>query len=169
MELRVRPAYPRDIPALVAFNRALARETEDHELELDRLGKGVKAVFEDSARGSYFVAVRGDEPVGALMITPEWSDWRNGVFWWIQSVYVDKKSRGEGVFRKLYDHVLATARSSRGVCGVRLYVDRENTRAQEVYHAVGMHPARYQLFEVDFVPGASEEAVTSVEATSAVE
>ena len=169
MELRVRPAYPRDIPALVAFNRALARETEDQELELDRLNKGVQAVFEDPSRGGYFVAVRGDEPVGALMITPEWSDWRDGVFWWIQSVYVDRKNRGEGVFRKLYEHVLGTARSARGVCGVPLYVDRENARAQEVYRAVGMHPARYQLFEVDFVLGAPEEAVTSVEATSTVE
>ena len=169
MEIRVRPAYPRDIPALVAFNRALARETEDHDLELDRLNQGVRAVFEDPSRGSYFLAVRGDEPVGALMITPEWSDWRNGTFWWIQSVYVEKGHRGEGVFRKLYDHVLGTARTARGVCGVRLYVDHENTRAQEVYHAVGMRPARYQLFEVDFVLGAAEEVASSVEATSAVQ
>ncbi len=176
MEIRVRPAYPRDIPSLVAFNRALARETEDHELELERLNKGVQAVFEDPSRGSYFLAVQGDQPLGALMITPEWSDWRNGTFWWIQSVYVQKQSRGEGVFRKLYEHVVESARSSRGVVGVRLYVDNENTGAQEVYQAVGMQPAHYQMFEVDFVLGSpeqhggepAEEPVTMVEATPAL-
>ena len=169
MELRVRPAYPRDIPTLVAFNRALARETEDTDLDLERLKKGVAAVFEDPARGSYFLAVIGDDPVGALLITPEWSDWRNGDFWWIQSVYVEKGHRGEGVFRRLYDHVLERARAARGVVGVRLYVENENEPAQAVYDAVGMHRARYRMYEVDFVRGGPGEEPASVETTSTVQ
>ena len=149
--LRVRAAYPRDLPALVEFNRALARETEKRELDPELLRRGVSAVFEDPARGSYFVAVSGEEPLGGLLLTYEWSDWRNGVFWWIQSVYVVPSARGTGVFRKLYEHVLERARASRDVCGLRLYVDHENQIAQEVYAALGMTAARYRMFEVDFV------------------
>ena len=151
MELRIRPAYPRDLPVLVDYNRALARETEDTDLDPERLRQGVAGLFEDPSRGSYFLAVVGDEPVGSLMVTHEWSDWRNGTFWWIQSVYVSPDHRGKGVFRALYDHVLERAREARQVCGVRLYVERENEAAQKVYDAVGMEPARYRMYEVDFV------------------
>ena len=149
--LRVRTASPRDLPALVEFNRALARETENRELDPELLRRGVSAVFEDPARGSYYLAVQGEEPLGGLLLTNEWSDWRNGVFWWIQSVYVVPSARGTGVFRQLYEHVLESARASRGVCGLRLYVEHDNHIAQEVYAALGMTAARYRMFEVDFV------------------
>ena len=149
--LRVRPAYPRDLTALVEFNRALARETESRELDPELLRRGASAVFEDPARGSYYLAVRGEEPLGGLLLTNEWSDWRNGVFWWIQSVYVVPSARGTGVFRMLYEHILERARASRDVCGLRLYVDHDNRSAQDVYAALGMTAARYRMFEVDFV------------------
>src|SRR5262245_17060001 len=149
--LRVRPAYPREIATLVEFNRALAQETEGRALEAARLRAGVEAVFADPARGLYYVALRGEEVLGALLVTSEWSDWRNGVFWWIQSVYVVPSARRQGVFRQLYQDVLARARAHPEVCGLRLYVDHANERAQEVYRQLGMHAARYRFFELDFV------------------
>ncbi len=148
---RVRQAYPRDVPVLVEFNRAMALETEGRDLDPERLHLGVSAVLADPARGTYFLALRDEEPVGALLITLEWSDWRNGVFWWIQSVYVVPSARRTGVFRRLYEHVLERARAARDVCGVRLYVDHENRAAQGVYAALGMRAARYRMFELDFV------------------
>jgi len=149
--IRVRPAYPRDLAVLVEFNRALARETEARELDPERVQRGVAAVFEEPSRGTYFLAMDGDEPLGGLLITSEWSDWRNGVFWWIQSVYVVPSARRRGIFRRLYEHVLERARATCEVCGVRLYVDRDNEVAQSVYRSLGMLEARYQLFELDFV------------------
>jgi ribosomal protein S18 acetylase RimI-like enzyme len=149
--LRVRPAYPREIATLVEFNRALARETEERELALDRLTAGVEAVFSEPSRGVYYLALRGEEALGGLLVTGEWSDWRNGVFWWIQSVYVVPAARGQGVFRELYRHVLERARANPEVCGLRLYVDHANESAQAVYHRLGMHAARYRMFELDFV------------------
>jgi GNAT superfamily N-acetyltransferase len=150
-QLRVRAAYPREIATLVEFNRALAHETEGRELDAERLQRGVAAVFEDPARGGYFLALQGADPVGCLLLTSEWSDWRNGVFWWIQSVYVRPEWRGKGVFRSLYRHVLERARATPEVCGLRLYVDLENRLAQRVYRALGMAQAHYQMFELDFV------------------
>lgn len=152
-QIRVRPAYPRDLTVLVDFQRAMARETEEKDLDPQTLLGGVNGVLEDPTRGSYWVAERKGKIVGSLMITPEWSDWRNGVFWWIQSVYVLPEARAAGVFRALYDHVLDKARTTRGVCGVRLYVERENKRAQKVYDAVGMKESAYRMYEVDFVLG----------------
>lgn len=151
LPLRLRAAHPREIATLVEFNRALARETEGRELDAARLRAGVEAVFADPGRGVYHVAVRGEELLGALLVTREWSDWRNGVFWWIQSVYVVPSARREGVFRQLYGHLLERARANPEVCGLRLYVDHDNERAQEVYRQLGMHPARYRFFELDFV------------------
>ncbi len=149
--LRIRPAYPREIATLVEFNRALALESEGRELDAPRLRAGVEAVFTDPSRGLYHVALRGEEVLGALLVTSEWSDWRNGVFWWIQSVYVLPAARRQGVFRQLYQHVLERARANPEVCGLRLYVDHENERAQDVYRQLGMHAARYRFFELDFV------------------
>jgi ribosomal protein S18 acetylase RimI-like enzyme len=163
--LRIRPAYPREISTLVEFNRALAQETEGRELDAARLQAGVEAVFVEPSRGTYFVALRGEEALGGLLVTNEWSDWRNGVFWWIQSVYVVPSARRQGVFRQLYRHVLERARGNPEVCGLRLYVDHENRAAQEAYRELGMHAARYRFFELDFVlpkegPGASQTAST---------
>ena len=152
--LRIRAAYPREIPTLIEFNRAMARETEAKELDPGRSQRGVEAVFAEPARGTYYVALRGEELVGALLLTSEWSDWRNGVFWWIQSVYVVPSARRAGVFRALYGHVLARARANPDVCGLRLYVEQENRRAQAVYTELGMKAAHYRMFELDFVHGA---------------
>ncbi|HET6582356.1 MAG TPA: GNAT family N-acetyltransferase, partial [Nannocystaceae bacterium] len=133
------------------FNAALARETEGKALDRDRLTAGVAALLADEAKGRYFVATRDGVVVGALCITYEWSDWRNGVFWWIQSVYVPASARRQGVYSALYRHVDALARASAGVCGLRLYVDHDNERAQAVYAALGMRASHYRCFEVDFV------------------
>jgi len=149
--LRIRPAYPRELGTLVEFNRAMAQETERRELDLERLRAGVGAVFADPSRGTYYLALRGEEVLGGLLITSEWSDWRNGAFWWIQSVYVVPGARRQGVFRQLYEHVLARARANPEVSGIRLYVDHENRPAQQVYTRLGMREARYRFFDLDFV------------------
>ncbi|MEW6073982.1 MAG: GNAT family N-acetyltransferase [Planctomycetota bacterium] len=153
--VRVRPAYPRDLTTLVEFNRAMAHETEDRALDPAVVTAGVQSVLDDPGRGSYFVAERDGRVVGGLLLTFEWSDWRNGVFWWIQSVYVRPGDRGGGVFRALYDHVRTKARVTPGACGLRLYVERGNAHARRVYAAVGMVESAYRLYEVDFVLGSA--------------
>jgi GNAT superfamily N-acetyltransferase len=149
--LRIRPAYPRERPTLVEFNLAMARETEGRELDPERVRAGVDALFEDPARGTYYVALAGEEILGGLLVTSEWSDWRNGAFWWIQSVFVVPSARRTGVFRRLYEFVLDRARANPEVCGLRLYVEHENHGAQAAYERLGMRPARYRFFELDFV------------------
>lgn len=132
---------------LVRFNAALALETEDLALDPERLRAGVRAVFDDPARGAYLVAELDGRPVGALLVTSEWSDWRAGRMLWIQSVYVEPAARGRGVYRALHERVLADARASADVRGVRLYVERGNRAAQAVYRALGMQASGYVLFE----------------------
>lgn len=150
-EIVVRDARPEDAEFLVRGNAAMALETEGLSLDLDRLRAGVHAVFDDPSRGRYFVAELGGRRAGQLMITYEWSDWRNGVFWWIQSVWVEPEARGRGVFRTLYTHVRSLARHTPGVCGLRLYVEKSNERARRVYESCGMRQAAYEMFEEDFV------------------
>ena len=153
-ELRIRRAELPDAAVIAGFNAAMAQETEHLELDANRLRAGVEAVLSDSSKGFYFVAEStGGRVVGQLMITFEWSDWRNGNFWWIQSVYVDTQARGSGVYKKLYAVVREAAAEAGNVCGIRLYVERDNTRAQEVYRRQGMHATAYQMYEVDFVMG----------------
>jgi len=149
-EIRVRPAAAGDGPWLAACNAAMARETEDRELDAGLLRAGVEAALADPEKGRYLVAERGGEAVGCLFLTREWSDWRNGWFWWIQSVYVLPAWRRRGVYRALYAAVLAEARARAGVCGLRLYVERENRAARRVYTALGMAETSYRLYEVDF-------------------
>ncbi|MHC4472402.1 MAG: GNAT family N-acetyltransferase [Planctomycetota bacterium] len=149
--VRVRRAEVEDAERIAEFNRAMARETEGKDLEVGRLRAGVEAPFAEPRRGLYYVAESDGRIVGSLLITYEWSDWRNGDFWWIQSVYVEPESRRCGVFRALYEHVEERARSRDDVCGLRLYVERDNERAQAVYRAVGMTESVYRLFEVDLV------------------
>ena len=151
MPLHIRPAAPRDLDALVRFNAALAKETEAVDLDPDRLRPGVLAVLQDPQKGFYLVAEEGGEVVGQVMVTFEWSDWRNGVFYWIQSVYVRPDRRREGIFRALYRRVETMARERPGVCGLRLYVMRDNDRARQTYRKLGMNPAPFDMLEVDFV------------------
>lgn len=151
--VQVRRAVLADLAHLVEFNGAMARETEDRELDVTRLTLGVRAVLERTECGRYWIAERDGRAVGCLLITREWSDWRNGWFWWVQSVYVIAEARRQGIYRALYEHVLAEARAAGDVCGVRLYVDDENRPAQAVYERLGMQRARYRMYEVDFVLG----------------
>jgi len=151
--IQVRPARAEDLEILAANHRAMALETEGKSLDEDKTHGGTRAVLEDASKGFYLVAEREGRPVGQLLVTYEWSDWRNGTFWWIQSVYVSPEARRAGVYRALHDHVLAEARARKDVCGVRLYVDKENSKAQATYKAMGMALAHYDLYEIDFVLG----------------
>jgi ribosomal protein S18 acetylase RimI-like enzyme len=148
----VRMAALRDAPHLVSFNMAMAHETEELALDEATVLAGVRGLFERPEYGFYLVAEIGGEVVGGLMVTPEWSDWRNGVFWWVQSVYVRPERRGQGVYRALYDEVRRLAREHGEVCGIRLYVEKDNRRAQAVYRRLGMSETHYRLFEAPFDP-----------------
>jgi ribosomal protein S18 acetylase RimI-like enzyme len=153
-DVQVRLAAIEDAEFLVSGNARMALETEDLSLDLERLRRGVRAVFDDPARGFYLIAEASGAPVGQMMITYEWSDWRDGVFWWIQSVYTLPESRRRGVFRALYSYAEALARRQDRVCGLRLYVESHNGRAQETYRRCGMRETGYRMFEVDHVlPG----------------
>jgi GNAT superfamily N-acetyltransferase len=145
----VRVANHHDIPSIVRFNAAMASETERKQLDLNTLTRGVEAILSDSTKGIYYVAESEGRAVGQLLITYEWSDWRNANFWWIQSVYVEKEYRGRGIFRSLFHHVVALARNRPDVCGIRLYVERANTKAQKVYEQLGMQRSHYDMFEMD--------------------
>jgi len=149
-DIRVRAATRGDVPAIVRFQQGLARETENFELERARVEKGVAAVLEQPAKGRYWVAERDGRVLGSLLVTLEWSDWRNAWFWWIQSVYTDPEARRTGIYRALHQHVIEAARRSEHVCGVRLYVLRENERAQAVYESLGMERSPYRFYKVDF-------------------
>jgi ribosomal protein S18 acetylase RimI-like enzyme len=143
----VRPAAPSDVDTLATFNVAMAFETEQIALDPGTVRRGVAAVLADPAKGSYRVATRAGAVVGQLMITTEWSDWRCGFWWWIQSVYVAADARRGGVYRALHRSVLEDAERAGDVRGVRLYVEQENTRAQRAYEALGMARGRYLVFE----------------------
>ena len=149
--ITIRPAALDDAPFVVDCNLRLARESEDITLDPDRVRQGVAAVFADGAKGFYVIAEVNGQRAGQLMITSEWSDWRNGVFWWFQSVYTMPEFRGRGVFRALYSHVESIASRAGNVCGLRLYVAPANQRAQATYLNRGMHDSGYLLFEHDFV------------------
>jgi len=147
MEISYRGATRHDAARIVEFQQAMARETEELELDLPTVTRGVDAVFDDASRGRYFVAERAGEVIGSLMITPEWSDWRNGMVWWIQSVYVVPDCRRQRVYAGLYEHVKALVAADDSVRGIRLYVDRRNERAQTVYERLGMNGEHYKVFE----------------------
>jgi len=146
----IRRALPTDIDALVAFNHAMAAESEDKGLDLDRLRDGVTALLANPQDGHYLIAWRGGERAGTLMVTFEWSDWRNGRFWWIQSVYVPPRWRRQGVYTALHAHVRTHALADPEVCGIRLYVERDNAAAMATYRALGMHETHYRLYEEEF-------------------
>jgi ribosomal protein S18 acetylase RimI-like enzyme len=147
MSLTLRSALAADAPLIAEYNQRLAQESEALALDPATLLAGVRAVLADAARGRYFVAERGGAVVGQLMITTEWSDWRNGWFWWVQSVYVRQDDRRQGVFRALYEHALAAARAEPGVVGIRLYVEHANAGAQQTYLRLGMRRTGYLVLE----------------------
>ena len=148
--LNVRKAVLGDLEVIVEFNAAMALETEGRSLDADLLRAGVLNLLNDESRGFYLVAESAGRVVGQLMVTAEWSDWRNAYFWWIQSVYVRRDSRRQGVYRALEGRVRAVALDRGDVCGIRLYVDRDNLGAQQVYEGLGMERARYYLMELEF-------------------
>ena len=153
--LLIRPARTDDVEALVGFNLAMALETEGRRLDAYLLRQGVCAVLESPALGFYLMAQLPEEDsgavVGQLLVTFEWSDWRNANFWWIQSVYVSPSWRRRGVYRRMYETVLHDARERTDVCGIRLYVEKDNEVAQSVYRTLNLQQTQYQIWEVDFV------------------
>jgi ribosomal protein S18 acetylase RimI-like enzyme len=150
--LRIRPAEPRDAADIARFNAAMAVETEHRTLEGPTLRAGVEAALGDRRHGFYLVAENGGAAVGCLLVTYEWSDWRNGQWWWLQSVYVEPEWRRGGVFRALYDAVEQRLRASPEAIGLRLYVERDNARAQNTYAALGMHETVYRVYEKTIGP-----------------
>jgi GNAT superfamily N-acetyltransferase len=155
--ITIRAATLSDTEVVADFNVRMAWETEQRRLDSMRVQAGVAALLNDSAKGTYFLAEtekNGAKVVaGQLLITYEWSDWRNGNFWWIQSVYVSEEFRSRGVFRALFDHIQTLARARKDVCGLRLYMDAHNQGARRTYERLGLQPTNYEMFEIDFVTG----------------
>ncbi|HVF29961.1 MAG TPA: GNAT family N-acetyltransferase [Pyrinomonadaceae bacterium] len=145
--MNIRLAEKTDVDALVEFNQAMALETEKKLLDVLQLHAGVSAVLEDDQKGFYVVADDSGVIAGGLLVTFEWSDWRNSWFWWIQSVYVPPAYRGQSIYTKLYGHVKRLAGARGNVCGFRLYVEKENERAQRVYEKLGMKETYYLMYE----------------------
>lgn len=148
--IHVRRASQDDHGVIVQFNQAMALESEGKTLDAPTLQSGVNAVLQRDGLGFYLLAEAAGQVVGQLLITTEWSDWRNAYFWWIQSVYVSQEHRRQGVYRALHERVVAEAQQLGGICGVRLYVDRGNTIAQQVYDSLGMSHSHYDMYEVEF-------------------
>ncbi len=145
--MRIRIASPADADDLVAFNQAMALETEGKELSASTLTNGVGAVFADEKKGFYVVAETDERIVGGLMVTYEWSDWRDKWFWWIQSVYILPEGRSQKLYSRMYEFVKQEAADAGNVCGFRLYVETENIHAQKVYEKLGMNSSHYLMYE----------------------
>ena len=154
-DILVRHACQEDVDTIASFSAAMALETEGRRLDAERLRRGTMSLLSAPAYGFFQVAERQDgtsrKIIAQLMITYEWSDWRNGVFWWIQSVYVDPAWRRQGVFRRMHETLLAAAKGRPDVCGVRLYVEETNHIAQAAYRRVGLTPSSYAVYEKDFM------------------
>ena len=151
MNFKIRPATGADAKIIAAFQVAMARETEEKLLDALTVTAGVENVLQNPNLGHFLVATdEKNTVIAALLITFEWSEWRNGQFWWIQSVYVVPEARGSGIFRALFAEVKKRAQSSEMVCGLRLYVERDNQKAQAVYTKLGMEETPYRIFEEEF-------------------
>lgn len=142
----IRKASPSDAPVIISFQQKMAWETEKMTLDPATVIKGVNAVFDDSSKGQYYVAVADGNIIASLLITFEWSDWRNCNVWWFQSVYVVPEYRRKGVFRKMYTFIRELA-EKQGVAGLRLYVETRNINAQKTYEALGMSSEHYSFYE----------------------
>jgi len=147
MQIVIRPAIVEDWPVIVAFNCDLAQESEGKQLNREHVEPGVQALLIDPRKGRYLLALVGGRIVGQLMHTYEWSDWRNGDIWWLQSVYVHPDFRRHGVFRALFAHLKEEALADPGVVGLRLYVEEQNTRAHETYRQLGLAEGGYFVME----------------------
>ncbi|MBI4579944.1 MAG: GNAT family N-acetyltransferase [Planctomycetes bacterium] len=152
MDLQIREGTPEDAATIAGFNTAIAMETERLRLDPATAAAGVRTLLGRPELGRYMVAEADGQLVGQLMITYEWSDWRNGLCWWIQSVYVRPDWRRHGVFRALYRHVEQLAQATPGVRGIRLYVEQANERAMAAYRDLGMRPSGHVVYEVDWAP-----------------
>ncbi len=139
-----------DLETLVEYNLLLALETEGLKLDKEKVAKGVKRCLIDHNKGVYYVYEKDNKVVGQLMHTREWSDWRNGEFWWIMSVYVHKNYRNKGIFKSLYEHLKKIAKKNNEVCGLRLYVEFDNKKAQKTYKKLGMEKSHYYIFQKEF-------------------
>lgn len=149
MSVSIRVARAADASRIADFNRCLAEETESKLLDPQTVLEGVRTLIAAPVHGQYYVADIGSRVVGQLLITYEWSDWRNGRFWWIQSVYVSTEHRREGIFSKLFAHVSELARANPSVCGIRLYVEEHNAKALATYRALGLENPGYRVLEVE--------------------
>ncbi|WP_210401676.1 GNAT family N-acetyltransferase [Lacimicrobium sp. SS2-24] len=145
--MNLRRAEEQDLEALVAFNQAMAEETEGKKLDQQVLTNGVRGLLQHPEYGFYLVAEQQGKLLGSLAVTFEWSDWRNGVFWWIQSVYVSHEARRQGIYSGLYSRVQEMAEQQGNVCGFRLYVEKENEIAQQTYEKLGMQECQYYMYE----------------------
>lgn len=150
IELTIRKAQSKDLETIAGFNIAMAKETEDKVLDKQTVMRGTQRLYEKDNYGFYIVAEHEKKVVGSLLITYEWSDWRDGVFWWVQSVYIAPEFRKKGVFRRMFEYVRDQANRDIDVCGLRLYVEEENTNAQETYRRLGMEKCSYQFYEYCF-------------------
>ncbi len=149
-EIQVRLAAFEHLDTIIDFNIAMAKETEGKELDIELVRPGVEAVMNRSDLGFYLIAEHTGRPAGQLMITYEWSDWRNAFFWWIQSVYVKPEFRRQGIYRAMHLYAATEARHKGNVGGLRLYVDKDNTVAQGVYSGLRMRPTHYDMYEIEF-------------------
>ncbi|WP_455507093.1 N-acetyltransferase family protein [Clostridium sp.] len=147
--MNIRKALNKDIDVIARYNYNLAYETENKILDMNILTKGVEAIIKDENKGIYHVCEINGEVVGQIMYTFEWSDWRNGTFLWIQSAYVNKEFRGMGVFKALYKFIRDIADNDNNICGIRLYVEKENTIAKKTYKNIGMKECNYYIYEYD--------------------
>ena len=147
--MNIRQATLSDAPVIADFNIRLAEESEQLRLDASCVATGVAALLADAAKGVYYVVEVDGTVVGQLMITYEWSDWRNGTIWWIQSVYVREDFRGRGVFRALFKHLQGLALAAKEVCCLRLYMHGDNERARRSYERLGMKRTKYEVFELD--------------------
>ena len=154
MPIQIVSAQKSDAEIIIAFNQKMAMETEDRRLPDDVIGPGVHAMLDDPQKGLYLLAKNENgEILGQLMVTFEWSDWRNATFWWIQSVYVAPEARRQGVYRLLHERVRTMAQESQKACGIRLYVEKENLGAQKTYEDLGMNHSHYFMYEEDWSVG----------------
>jgi len=145
--VEIRKGQRRDSGRIIEFQMRMAKEAEGLKLDRETVTEGVRGVFEERSRGTYWIAEQDGEILGVCLVIPEWSDWRNGTVLWIHSLYVVPEARGRGIFKKLYEHLKKQVEESEELMGLRLYVDKKNRLAQEVYERLGMSKEHYELYE----------------------